>query len=92
MTKKENIKKDREKELPQDLENALKALEATVQKLEEPDLPLEESIELFEWGSKLSEVCYSRLKEAEKKVELLVKKVPTPQSADDFERRPFEDV
>ena len=87
MAKKE---KEKEKELPEDLEGALKALENTVQKLEEPDLPLEESIELFEWGSKLSDICYSRLKEAEKKVEILVKKVPVPQSADDFDREPFE--
>lgn len=78
------------KELPSDLETALKSLEETVAKLESPDLPLEESIELFEWGTKLSDVCYSRLKEAEKKVELLVKKVPQPTSADDFELRDFE--
>lgn len=78
------------KEVPEDLEAALKALEETVGKLEEPELSLEESIELFEWGTKLSDICYSRLKEAEKKVELLVKKVPNPQSAEDFEVRDFE--
>jgi exodeoxyribonuclease VII small subunit len=78
------------KELPEDLETALKSLEETVGKLEEPELSLEESIELFEWGTKLSDICYSRLKEAEKKVELLVKKVPNPESADDFEAVDFE--
>ncbi len=77
------------KELPDTLEAALKALEETVEKLEEPEQPLEESIELFEWGSKLSEVCYSRLKDAEKKVEILVKKIPHPESADDFEIKDF---
>ena len=76
-------------EVPQDLEAALKALEKTVEKLEEPDLPLEDSIDLFERGTKLSEVCYARLKEAEKKVEVLVKKVPNPQSEGDFERENF---
>jgi len=77
-------------ELPTDLEGALKVLEKTVEKLEEPDLALEDSIELFEKGTKLSEVCYSWLKEAEKKVEILVKKVPSPQSADDFDTEEFE--
>ncbi|MDB5038456.1 MAG: exodeoxyribonuclease small subunit [Bacteriovoracaceae bacterium] len=78
------------KELPENLEEALKALEEAVEKLEEPDLPLEESIELFEWGTKLSDVCYARLKDAEKKVEILVKKVPNPQSREDFESEEFE--
>lgn len=77
-------------ELPDNLEVALKQLEEVVEKLEEPELALEDSIELFEFGTKLSEVCFTRLKEAEKKVELLVKKVPTPSSRDDFEARDFE--
>jgi exodeoxyribonuclease VII small subunit len=77
------------KDLPEDLDGALKALKETVEKLETPDLPLEESIELFEWGTKLSEVCYSRLKDAEKKVEVLLKKVPNPQSREDFEQEEF---
>lgn len=76
--------------LPDNLEGALKQLEEIVEKLEEPELALEDSIELFEYGTKLSEVCYTRLKEAEKKVELLVKKVPTPTSRDDFDTRDFE--
>jgi exodeoxyribonuclease VII small subunit len=74
---------------PEDLEAALKALEKTVEKLEEPEIPLEDSIELFETGTKLAEVCYSRLKEAEKKVEVLMKKVPNPSSADDFKKEEF---
>lgn len=77
-------------EVPQDLESALKALEKTVEKLERPELPLEESIELFEEGTKLSEVCYDRLKEAEKKVEILLKKIPNPQSREDFDAQEFE--
>lgn len=77
-------------ELPDNLEGALHQLEEIVERLEQPELALEDSIELFEYGTKLSEVCYSRLKEAEKKVELLVKKVPTPTSREDFETRDFE--
>jgi exodeoxyribonuclease VII small subunit len=77
-------------ELPDNLEAALKKLEEVVEKLEEPELALEDSIELFEYGTQLSEVCYGRLKEAEKKVEILVKKVPSPSSREDFESRDFE--
>ena len=76
-------------ELPDNLEAALKLLEEVVEKLEEPDLALEDSIELFEQGTKLSEVCYARLKEAEKKVEILVKKVPNPTSRDEFDTKDF---
>jgi exodeoxyribonuclease VII small subunit len=77
-------------EIPQDLESALKALEKTVEKLETPELPLEESIQLFEEGTKLSDVCYSRLKEAEKKVEILLKKIPQPQGPGDYEAKDFD--
>jgi exodeoxyribonuclease VII small subunit len=80
---------ENKKKLPATLEEALKALEQTVEKLEKPELPLEESIELFEWGTKLSEICYAKLKDAEKKVELLVKKVPQPESAEDFSAQEF---
>jgi len=76
-------KKSKE-DLPQDLEGALKALEKAVESLERPDLPLEESIELFEEGTKLSDICFAKLKEAEKKVEILMKKVPNPSSREDF--------
>lgn len=77
-------------ETPENLEIALKQLEWVVERLEEPELSLEDSIELFEHGTKLSEICFSRLKEAEKKVEILVKKVPSPSQREDFEARDFE--
>lgn len=76
---------------PERLETALEDLEKIVQELESPDVELEKSIELFEKGSQLSKFCYGKLEEAEKKVELLLKKNSDPQSADDFEARPFED-
>lgn len=82
-------KQHESQELPQDLEGALKGLEKVVATLEEPDLPLEQALELFERGSRLSEICYHRLKEAEKKVEVLVKKVPHPNSREDFEKKDF---
>lgn len=54
-------------------ETALKRLEEIVEKLEEGDLDLGESLKLFEEGVKLSKVCNKKLNEAEKKIEMLTK-------------------
>ena len=54
-------------------EDALKELESIVQQLEHGDIPLEESLKLFEKGVKLSRFCAKKLDEAEKKVEILIK-------------------
>lgn len=71
------------------LEQAIEELELLVQKLESPELPLEDSIQLFERGTKLSDLCFEKLKAAEKKVEVLLKKVPNPSSREDFELEQF---
>ncbi len=49
-------------------EELLKRLDEISQMLESEDVGLEESIKLYEEGIKLSEKCYSILKEAELKV------------------------
>ncbi len=54
-------------------EDALHKLEKIVSKLEEGDVPLEESLRLFEEGIRLSRFCNQKLDEAEKKVEILLK-------------------
>ena len=54
-------------------ENALKKLEDVVRRLEEGDLSLENSLKAFEEGVKHAAFCTSKLDEAEKKVELLLK-------------------
>lgn len=54
-------------------EAALAELESIVQKLEAGDLPLEESLELFEKGIGLSRSCRERLTNAERRIELLMK-------------------
>lgn len=54
-------------------ENGLSRLEEIVQQLEQGDLPLEQSLKLFEEGIRLSRVCNARLEEAERKVEVLLK-------------------
>ena len=54
-------------------EASLAELEKIVGKLEGGDLPLEESLELFERGIKLSRECRERLTKAERRIEILMK-------------------
>jgi exodeoxyribonuclease VII small subunit len=53
-------------------EACLGKLEEIVDKLEEPDLPLDQSLKLFEDGIKQARFCEGRLREAEGKVEKLI--------------------
>ena len=74
-----------------DFEAAIAELEAVVKKLEEGDLPLEQSLELYERGVQLSRFCHARLEEAERRIELLTERgelKPAPPSlvADDPDR------
>jgi exodeoxyribonuclease VII small subunit len=55
-----------------DFEKKLTDLETIVQKLEQGELPLEESVRLFEEGMKLSDDCKKELDTAEGRVQLLV--------------------
>ena len=50
-----------------DFESAISELETIVSTLEEGDLSLDKSLELFERGVQLSRFCHQRLEEAEKK-------------------------
>jgi exodeoxyribonuclease VII small subunit len=54
-------------------ESSLAALERVVRELERGDLPLEESLKLFEQGVKLSRECQERLNQAERRVEMLLR-------------------
>jgi exodeoxyribonuclease VII small subunit len=54
-------------------EDTFKKLESIVNKLENGDLSLEESLKLFEEGTRLSRLCSQKLNEVQKKVELLLK-------------------
>ena len=56
-----------------DLEKALTDLEELVEELESGDLPLEKAMKKFEDGIKLTRGCQTALKEAEQKVEILLK-------------------
>lgn len=52
-------------------EQAMAALEEVVTKLERGEVPLEESIALYERGAALKAHCATKLKDAEAKVELI---------------------
>lgn len=54
-------------------ETSLARLDEIVQELEKGELPLEQSLKLFEEGVKLARVCSTRLEEAERKVEILLR-------------------
>lgn len=54
-----------------DFEAAIAELETIVKKLEEGDLALEKSLELYERGVQLSRFCHSRLEEAERRIEIV---------------------
>lgn len=54
-------------------ESSLAELEKIVEQLEHGDLPLEESLKLFETGVKLSRECRERLSDAERRIEVLMK-------------------
>lgn len=70
-----------------DFERSLAELEAIVEKLEQGDLSLEDSLKHFERGVQLAQVCQTALKQAEQKVEILMRKSGAP---DEFEAAPFD--
>ncbi len=53
-------------------EDKLKKLEELVSSLDRDDLSLDESIEIFEKGIKLSKECSEKLENAEKKINILL--------------------
>jgi exodeoxyribonuclease VII small subunit len=58
---------------PSSFESQLATLERIVRELENGDLPLEQSLDLFEQGVKLSRECQERLNEAERRIEVLLR-------------------
>ncbi len=53
-------------------EEALKALEEVVHKLESGDAPLDESIALYERGQTLRALCQNRLDAAQARIEAII--------------------
>ena len=54
-----------------DFEAAIAELETIVKKLEEGDLALEASLQLYERGVQLSRFCHAQLEQAERRIEIL---------------------
>jgi exodeoxyribonuclease VII small subunit len=71
------------------LEKSLDELEALVARLEGGELSLEQALEEFERGVKLTRECQAALKDAEQKVEILLKRTeaatPVPFTPPDAE-------
>ena len=55
-------------------EDALAKLEEIVRKMEQGELTLDESLASFEEGIRLSRLCSAKLDEAERRIEILLKK------------------
>jgi exodeoxyribonuclease VII small subunit len=59
------------------LEEALEGLEQIVAILEEGKMTLEESLDLYEKGMNLVNLCQARLQSAEKRIESLTGELPS---------------
>ena len=68
-----------------DLEKSLGQLEALVEELESGDLPLEKAMQKFEQGIKLTRNCQSALKDAEQRVEILLKSAGGEETLEEFD-------
>ena len=78
---------------PNEFEKAFRQLEKIVQRLEGEELPLDDSLKLFEEGIRLSRFCHQRLEEVEKKIELILadaKGQPVTEPFEEEETRPVE--
>jgi exodeoxyribonuclease VII small subunit len=73
-------------EAPADFERSLAELEAIVDKLEQGDLSLDDSLRHFERGVQLTRTCQGALKQAEQKVEILLRR----SGADELAAVPFD--
>jgi len=58
---------------PKTFESSLEELERIVRQLEQGELTLEKSLELFEQGVTLSRDCQERLNQAERRIEILMR-------------------
>ena len=63
----------RQKQATPDFEAALAELEAIVQRLEQGEIPLEESLRQYERGVALTRSCQQALQQAEEKIRVLAK-------------------
>jgi exodeoxyribonuclease VII small subunit len=69
---------------PLNLEKSLEQLESLIDELESGDLPLETAMKKFEEGIKLTRHCQAALKEAEQRVEILLKSAGGDEALEEF--------
>lgn len=72
---------------PVKFEQAFQRLETILEEMNSSSVELENALTLFEEADKLIETCQTKLKDAEQKVELLIKKRA---DATEVETAPFE--
>jgi exodeoxyribonuclease VII small subunit len=72
-------------------EEALKKLEKIVEDLEDGNLSLDESLEKYEEGIRLSKMCAKKLEVAKKKVEILLKSEDGTMEIKPFDEKIAED-
>ena len=82
---KKTAKKSTSKSSDLDFEAAIKELESLVERMEQGDQSLEQSLKDFERGVELTRTCQQALKQAEQKVHLLL------EQSGQAELTPFED-
>jgi len=82
---KKTAKKSVSKSSDLDFEAALKELESLVERMEQGDQSLEQSLKDFERGVELTRTCQKALKQAEQKVQLLL------EQSGQTELTPFDD-
>lgn len=75
----------RQKPATPDFEGALAELESIVQRLEQGEVPLEESLRQFERGVQLARSCQKALRQAEQKIRVLAKDADGEVAERDFE-------
>jgi len=74
-----------------EFEKSFQQLEKIVQRLEAEELPLDESLQLFEEGIRLSRFCHQRLEEVEKKIELILADAKGQPVTEPFEEEDVEE-
>ena len=70
-----------------DLEKSLAQLETLVEELESGELSLEKAMQKFEQGVKLTRHCQSALKDAEQRVEILLKSAGGEEALQEFDEQ-----
>jgi exodeoxyribonuclease VII small subunit len=75
-----------------EFEKAFQQLETIVKRLESEEMPLDESLQLFEEGIRLSRFCNQKLEEVEKKIELILSDAKGHPRVEPFESEEDDDL